>query len=295
MLTASSRGEAMLAPARLVSDVDAGEIPFKLSVMLWTVFRQLPFARRLEEVVEAGYHAVELVDEFEHWTKSDFAAARAKKQELGIQFDGTAGVWHSLADPADRDAFLKAIPSFLPTMRELECDRLILQTGNKVAGMTPDQMRSACIETLKRAGEIAAQNQIELLIENIDPEENPDYFLTSSAEGFEIVRAVGNPHLKFLYDLFHEQIAGGNLLAKLEKNAGLIGLIHIADVPGRHEPGTGEINFQNVYRKLAAIGYSQYVAMEFEPKGDAVAALRAARETVLKYGKIQSPPIAHTH
>jgi len=292
-LAVSSLAEAMPQTSRSVAQPDASEIPFHLSVMLWTVFRKLPFAQRLEKVAEAGYHAVELVDEFEHWTKADLAAARAKKQELGIQFDGTAGVWHTLADPADRDAFLKAIASFLPTLRELECDRLILQTGNKVAGMAPEQMRAACIETLKHAGEFAAENNIELLIENIDPEENPKYFLTSSTVGFEIVRAVANPHVRFLYDLFHEQIAEGNLLAKLDKNAGLIGLIHIADVPGRHDPGTGEINFQNVYRKLAAVGYNRYVAMEFEPLGEPVAALRAARETALVYGKVQSKPAAH--
>jgi hydroxypyruvate isomerase len=290
VLSAGPIDATLPGPPRSFAGPDAGETPFHLSVMLWTVYRQLPFAQRLEKVAEAGYRAVELVDEFVQWTKADFAAARARAKELGIVFDGTAGVWHSLADPADRAPFLKGITAFLPTMRELECDRLILQTGNKVAGMSPEQMRAACIETLKHAGDLAAENHIELLIENIDPEENPKYFLTSSAEGFDIVRAVSNPHVKFLYDLFHEQIAEGNLLAKLEKNVSLVGLIHIADVPGRHEPGSGEINFQNVYRKLAAIGYNHYVAMEFEPLGDAVSALRAARETALQFGKTPAKP-----
>ena len=146
-------------------------------------------------------------------------------------------------------------------------------------------MRANCIETLRRGGEIAAQNNIELLIENIDPEENPKYFLTSSAEGFEIVRAVANPHVKFLYDFFHEQIAEGNLIAKLEKNIDLVGLVHVADVPGRHEPGTGEINYSNIFRKLGDLGYSRFVAMEFVPKGEPASALRAAREMALKSGR----------
>src|SRR5713101_4880337 len=101
----------------------------------------------------------------------------------------------ALADAAHREPFLKSLRDFLPLMKELECSRLILQTGNRVAGLSPEQMRANCIETLRRGGEIAAQNNIELLIENIDPEENPKYFLTSSAEGFEIVRAVANPHV----------------------------------------------------------------------------------------------------
>jgi hydroxypyruvate isomerase len=265
-------------------DVASGSLPFKLTVMLWTVFRGEPFAQRLDKVADAGYRAVELVDEFKGWTKEDFAAARKKKNELGFDFDATAGVWHALADENDREAFLQAVRDFVPTMRELECTQLILQTGNKVPGLSPEAMRANCIETLKRGGDIAAQNGIELLVENIDPEENPKYFLTSSAEGFEIVRAVGNPHVKFLYDFFHEQIAEGNLIEKLEKNIEVTGLVHVADVPGRHEPGTGEIYYPNIYRKLTELGYDRHVAMEFLPKGDAVAELRSAREMALKYG-----------
>jgi len=123
-------------------------------------------------------------------------------------------------------------------------------------------------------------------VENIDPEENPKYFLTSSAEGFEIVREVGNPHVKFLYDFFHEQIAEGNLIAKLAKNLDVIALMHVADVPGRHEPGTGEIHYPNIYRKLAELDYDRYIAMEFIPVGEPVAALRAAREMAMKYGAL---------
>ena len=256
-------------------------VPFSLSVMLWTVYKDLPFLQRLEKVHEAGYRAVELVEEFKNWQKQDFAAARRKKQELGMEFDGTTGVWLPLADPSAREAFLKALREFIPTMRELECSRLIMQTGDKVPGLSQEEMHANCIETLKRGGDIAAKNDIELLIENIDPEENPKYFLTSSAEGFDIVRSVGNPHVKFLYDFFHEQIAAGNLIAKLEKNLGLLGLVHVADVPGRHHPGTGEINYSNIFRKLAQLGYSRYVAMEFVPLGDPVKELREARDLAI--------------
>jgi hydroxypyruvate isomerase len=260
------------------------EASYKVSVMLWTVFRGLPFPQRLEKVSEAGYHAVELVDEFKGWTKEDFAAARKKKNELGIEFDATAGVWHTLADANDREAFLKNVREFAATMHELECPKLVLQTGNTVPGLSREAMRENCIETLKRAGDVAAENKIELLVENIDPEENPKYYLMSCAEGFEIVRSVGHPHVKFLYDFFHEQIAEGNLIAKLPKNIELIGLVHIADVPGRHEPGTGEINYSSIYRKLAELGYDRYMAMEFLPTSDPVASLRAAREAALKIG-----------
>jgi hydroxypyruvate isomerase len=267
--------------AALAVPASAETVPFSLTVMLWTVYRDLPFSQRLEKVAEAGYHAVELVGEFKDWKPQDFADARRKKRELGMVFDGTCGVWLPLADARKRDAFLKALRDFIPTMHELECTRLIMQTGNKIPDLSSEEMRANCIETLKRGGDIAAENNIELLIENIDPEENPKYFLTSSAEGFAIVRAAGNAHVKFLYDLFHEQIAEGNLIEKLEKNIDVVGLVHVADVPGRHHPGTGEINYSNIFRKLAELGYSGYVAMEFRPLGDAVKELRDARELAI--------------
>ena len=262
---------------------ESGTAPFKLSVMLWTVFRGEPLPQRLEKVAEAGYRAVEFVDEFKGWGASDFAALRKKKNELGIEIDATCGAWPTLADSNNREKFLSELSAFIPTMHELETKKMVMQTGNAVPGISREAMHANCIETLKQAGDLAAQNNIELLVENIDPEENPKYFLTSCAEGFEIVRAVGNPHVKFLCDFFHEQIAEGNLIAKLPKNMDILGLVHVADVPGRHEPGSGEIYFPNIYRKLAELNYSRYIAMEFLPLGEPVAALREAREMAMRF------------
>ena len=251
---------------------------FKLSVMLWTVNKQLPFEQRLEKVAEAGYGAVELVDEFEKWSDEDFRRMNNKKRFIGITFDATAGVWKGSADPAGRDAFLTDLQNFFPVAQKLECPGVIVLSGNRIEGVSPEAHHEACIEALKRAADLAAKQNVTLLLENIDPEENPKYYLTSVAEGFEIIRKVDNPHAKFLYDFFHEQISEGNLIKKLEKNIDQVGLVHIADVPGRHEPGTGEINYTNIFRKLAELKYDRYAAMEFEPAGDIVTSLRGARE-----------------
>lgn len=256
--------------------------PFPLSVMLWTIYRDRPFEQRLEKVAEAGYHAVELVGEFKDWSEQEFGNVNRKKRELGITFDATSGLHASLCDPSKRDEFLSEVRSILPTMEKLECNKLIVLTGNKVPGLSPQDHHASCVEGLKRAAELASSKNVQVLLENIDPEENPKYFLTSVAEGFEIVREINSPHVRFLYDFFHEQISEGNLIEKLEKNIDLVGLVHVADVPGRHEPGTGEIHYPNIYRKLAQLKYDRYVAMEFLPMGDPVASLRAAREEVLK-------------
>jgi hydroxypyruvate isomerase len=88
--------------------------------------------------------------------------------------------------------------------------------------------------------------------------------------------------VKVLYDFYHEQRTHGNLIEKLEKNIDEVGLVHIADVPGRHEPGTGEVNYINIYRKLKQLKYKGVIAMEFYPTGDVVQALRHAREEAMQ-------------
>jgi hydroxypyruvate isomerase len=257
--------------------------PFLFSVMLWTVDPKLPFDQRIAKVADAGYHAVELVGEWEAWSKDAFSVARKQLQHLSLTVDACSGINASLCDPARRDALFSQIRTILPVLAEFQCSRLILLSGNKVPGLSHEQQRANCVESLKRASDLTAAQNIELLLENIDPEENLKYFLTSVAEGFQIIRELNNPRVRFLYDFFHEQIAEGNLIAKLEKNLHFIGLVHVADVPGRHEPGTGEINYANIFRKLGQLHYSHYIAMEFLPTADTVTSLRSAREFAQKY------------
>jgi hydroxypyruvate isomerase len=262
------------------------QAPYKLSVMLWTVFRDLAFEQRLEKVASAGYRNVELVGEYEKWTDADFERASVKRKQLGITFDCTAGIKSSLCNPVERDALLGEIRASLRTMERLDCPALILLSGNVVPGMTLEAQAQSCAAGLRAGAQMIEGRRINgepvrLLLENIDAEENPRYFLTSVAKGFEIVKAVNHPQVQFLYDLFHEQISEGNLIEKLEKNIQHVGLVHVADVPGRHIPGTGEINYQNIFRKLAELRYDRIVAMEFLPTGDPVEELRKARAMAL--------------
>jgi len=257
-------------------------VPFKISVMLWTVFAKLPFEQRLEKVAAAGYHAVELVGEYKDWSEEDFRRADRKRRELGITFDVTAGLAHGVGNPKEREAFLADLRQALPAMDKIDCHAIIVLSGNVVPGLARAAQHQSCIEGLKRAAEIADNNQIDIFLENIDLEENRHYYLWSVAEGFEIISAVGHPRVKFLDDFYHEQISEGNLIEKLEKNIDKLGLVHVADVPGRHEPGTGEINYPNIFKKLAQLKYNRYVAMEFIPTGDPVESLRRAREEALR-------------
>jgi len=278
-------------PAAGMNAPQAGPVPYQVSVMLWTVFNDLPFEQRLAKVAEAGYANVELVGEYAKWSEADFANANAARKRLGIRFDATAGLKNGIGDPTKREAFLAEFGVALKPMETLACPAMIVLSGNVVPGVSREAQHQSCIEGLKRAVAMIEGKQIDgqpvrLLLECIDPEENPRYFLQSAAEAIDIVRAVNHPQVQFLYDLFHEQIAEGNLIEKLEKHIDVIGLIHVADVPGRHEPGTGEINYTNIYRKLAEKNYRHMVAMEFRPAGDPVNALRIAKAMALNVAKV---------
>jgi len=253
--------------------------------MLWTIEGKLPFERRLEMVAEAGYHNVELVGEYRDWTAVDFAKANAARKRLKLSFDATAGLGHGIGDPAVRDAFLAELKQAMTPMETLGCPAMIVLSGNVVPGLSREAQHQSSIEGLKRAAELVEGRSIDgqpvrLLLECIDQEENPKYFLQRASEAIDVVAAVGHPQVQFLYDIFHQQIAEGNLIEKLEKHIDMIGLIHVADVPGRHQPGTGEINYRNIYRKLAELKYRRMAAMEFRPSGETVATLRSARAMV---------------
>jgi len=287
-LAGAALGAATLKPPRrdagpqLPAEDEVARVPFQISVMLWTVFRELPFEQRLEKVAEAGYRYVQLVGEYAKWSENDFRNVNRKKRELGINFDCTAGISHGLADPREREAFLSDLRSQLPFLEKLECAALIVLSGNAVPGMNREAQHRSLVEGLKRGAEIADSKGVTLLLETINLQENPRIYLWSMAENFKVIGEVGHPRVKVLYDFYHEQISEGNLIAKLDKNIDAVGVVHIADVPGRHEPGTGEINYPNLYRKLAKLNFQGSLAMEFIPSGDAVQALRNAREEVLK-------------
>jgi hydroxypyruvate isomerase len=270
---ALSRGYALAPPA---------SVGVRFSVMLWTLEKQAPFDRCLEIVGEAGYQGVELTGQFRKWTATDIHPVMVKMRSLGLVFDLLSGVRVGFADPNTSPAFLAAIADQLTFCKQLESSQINLRSGNRIDGVERSVQHAASVENLKRAAELAAAANVQIVIEPIDPLEAPKEYLNSVTEGFEIVREVASPQVKVLYDFYHEQRAYGNLIEKLEKNIDLVGLVHIADVPGRHEPGTGEIDYLNIYRKLAELKYNKFVTMEFYPTGEPVAALKKARLEALQ-------------
>jgi len=253
----------------------------QFSVMMWALNKRGSFEENLERVAQAGYRHVELVGEFMRWSESDWTRILARMQALKITVDATSGIKAGFADAAGGDGFVAELKGFIPTVQRLGCAQIILLSGRRIEGAGAGVQRAASVETLKRAADILSGAGLTGVIEPIDRLENPSIYLDGVAEAFEIVRGVGSPKVKVLYDLYHEQRGMGNLIEKLEKNIDEVGLIHVADVPGRHEPGTGEINYGNVYKKLTELHYTGVIAMEFYPTGDVVETLRMAREQAM--------------
>jgi hydroxypyruvate isomerase len=235
------------------------------------------FDRCIEVVAEAGYQGVELVGYFQNWTPEERRRLMARMRSLGVMIDMLSGLKASFAIPDQTEEFVTRVTEHCYIAKELECPQINIKSGKKLEGADPQTQFAAASDNLKHASDVAAKNGIDIVIEPIDLIEDPKIFLTSVKDGFEIVRAVNRPNVKVLYDFYHEQRGGGNLIEKLEKNIEWVGLVHIADVPGRHEPGTGEIDYTNIYHSLGKLHYNRFIAMEYGPTTDPVASLRKAR------------------
>ena len=235
------------------------------------------YDRCIEVVAEAGYQGVELTGYFQKWTPEEQRRLMAKMRSLGVMIDMLSGLQASFAIPGQTEEFVTRVTEHCHVANGLGCPQINIKSGKRLEGVDPQAQLTAAVDNLKRASDVAAQNGINIVIEPIDLIENPTIFLTSVKDGFEIVRAVNRPNVKVLYDFYHEQRAGGNLIEKLEKNIEWVGLVHVADVPGRHEPGTGEINYTNIYRSLGKLHYNRFIGMEYAPTTDPVASLRKSR------------------
>ena len=263
---------------------------FRFSIMLWTITKKFPIERCIEIAAEAGYNGVELVGEFKKWSVEDTRRFMTKMHSLGLVVDSMSGVTASFADPSGSAELMEGLTAQLAAAKDLECPQIILLSGKRIDGMLQKTQHLACIENLKRVADLASRHNVQIVIEPIDPLENPSIYLATVTEGFNIVREVGSENLKVLYDFYHEQRAFGNLIEKLEKNIDLIGLVHIADVPGRREPGTGEIDYRNIYRKLAELKYNKFIAMEYYPTGDTLDSLKTQRLVAQQAARTTASP-----
>lgn len=247
--------------------------PLRFSVCVETIFTDKPFEQRLEYVADLGFPA------FEFWTRQgkDMNITLALKTALRLDVSAIVGSTASLVDPAQRERFLSDITKTAALAVDLACANLIVSSGPALPGVPREVQRETMIANLREAAETAADADVTLVLEPLNPIDHPGVFLSSSDEGFAIVRAVQSPYVKLCFDVYHQQISEGNLTRRIIDNLDLIGHIQVADVPGRHEPGTGEINYEHIFGVLREHGYQGFVGLEYIPRVDAIASLKAVR------------------
>jgi hydroxypyruvate isomerase len=145
--------------------------------------------------------------------------------------------------------------------------------GVRPPGTPEEDVRAAWITSMRLAARTLATEGRTLLVEGLNVRDVPGYFLTGTRQAFELMAEVGEPNVHYLYDVYHMQIMEGDLARTLQRRRAGIGHVQIADVPGRHEPGTGEVSFPFVLRHLEAIGYGGLVGCAYRPRAGTVQGL----------------------
>lgn len=249
---------------------------FQLAVCSEMVFRDLPIIERVKRIHDLGF-AVEIWS----WHDKDLEALAA----TGAAFTSMTGYLHGdLIDPATCDEVVRTAELSIKAAETLGVSRLNVHTAELVDGQaarprhraTGDMWLTAA-RTLARLGDLGAAAGVTFVVENLNTiVDHPGVPLARAKDTLALVQGVDHPNVKMMLDLYHAQIGEGNLIALLRRCGEAIGEIQVADVPGRCEPGTGEIRYPAIAAALRDIGYTGTVGMEAWAAGNGVAGSEAA-------------------
>lgn len=170
---------------------------------------------------------------------------------------------HGMVWEDTRQIFIDSFRETVETAKKLNVPNIIATVGNERSDVSREAQFDVCVSTLKELAKIAEDNGVMIVLEPLNVLVNhAGYFLVTSDEAFKMIKAVDSPNCKLLFDIYHQQISEGNLIRNITGNIDLIGHFHIADNPGRREPGTGEINYANVFAAIQKSGYDGWLAFE---------------------------------
>jgi hydroxypyruvate isomerase len=250
----------------------------RFSANVSILFTEVPLLERFARAHDAGFDAVEL------WWPSgeDPAAVEAAIQDAGLDVallnfdagDMPAGDRGLISDPARREAFRANVPVALGLAEAVGCTKLNALAGHELPGLEREVQLELARDNVRFAADAAGEARAEVLIEAVNTHENGPYLLPTTKDASDFVRSVGRGNVRLQYDAYHMQRMEGDLTATIERHIGEIAHVQIADSPGRGEPGTGEINYDFVLRRLDELGYDGYVGLEYKPaSGDTEAGL----------------------
>ncbi len=238
---------------------------FAVNVEMW--FGQRPFLEKIRMASQLGFPAIELWP-YENKPLKE-AAQLLKELQIEVSQFTAWGFGKELNNPqSDHVRFVKKIEESCDVADQLNCQLFTVVVGDNIAGKTKAEMHGAAIEGLKKAARICQDRGKTIIIEPMNPRNHPGHCLYGSADAIHICRAVGSPHVKINWDLYHMQIVDGDLCMRLREGFDYVGYIQLADNPGRHEPGTGEINYTRVLQEIKTLGYQGCVGLECVPEHD---------------------------
>lgn len=235
---------------------------------LTMLFTEVDFLDRFERAARAGFTAVEFMSPYDF--EADELATKLERYRLTqVLFNLPVGNWEAgergIACLPDRvGEFQEGVGHAIEYAKALKCSRV-----NCLAGLTPNvsekTIRETLIHNLRFASKMLAGQNIRLLIESINTRDIPGFYLSSTKQTLSLIEEVDHPNLFYQYDVYHMQVMEGNLTETIKHHIDKIAHIQIADNPGRHEPGTGEINYKNLFRFIDEAGYKGFIGCEYKP------------------------------
>lgn len=242
----------------------------KFAVNLTTIFTEVPFLERFQKAKQAGFSFVEC--QFPYQSSIEDLRREIRDNDLSlVLINLPAGNWESgerglAIFPERRDEFRQSVAKGIEYAKALGVAKLHCLAGVLDSEADRPRARETYLENLKFAASEMASYGLTLLIEPINPYDMPGYFLSEIEEAANIIEEIGLPNVKIQFDFYHIQRIKGNLSANFGKYLDQVGHIQIADVPGRHEPGTGEIDYKQVLKDVTDRGYKGYIGLEYSPK-----------------------------
>ena len=242
----------------------------KFAANLTMMFTELPFLDRFAAAAAASFQAVEFLFPYD-FEKQQIADLLAANELTLVLHNLPAGDWAGGergigCHPARVDEFRAGVERAIDYATALGCPRVNCLAGILPAGVSADAARATLVENLRYAAARLEAANIELLLEHVNSRDIPGFFVDRSRPAVEIITEVASANLKLQYDIYHAQVLEGDLARTIETEFARIGHIQLADNPGRHEPGSGEINFPYLFRRIDELGYTGWIGCEYKPR-----------------------------
>ncbi len=241
----------------------------RFAANLSTLFPESAFLERFALAARAGFEGVEFLFPYS-WRPAELVERLRANGLIQVLFNLPPGNWENgdrgLACLPERTAeFRESVELALEYASALDCRHLHVMAGRSAGRNDSDVLYATYVDNLRYAADRAAVDEVILLIEPLNPHDMPGYYLDGIPRALEVIAAVDRTNLKLQADIYHLQRIQGELANTLAAHINVIGHVQIADTPGRHEPGTGEINYPYIFATLEQLGYDGWVGCEYVP------------------------------